>query len=345
MAGRIDRLTIHNFKSYKSTHVVGPFDSHFTSVIGPNGSGKSNLMDAISFVVGVRSSHLRSGQVSELVTTGEKNAYVSLAFVQPNGNEIVFRRDIKNAQATYSIDGKTVTSAAYLDRLASFGVHTKTRNFLVFQGDVEQVAPRGPHELVQLFEHISGADALVPRYDELEAECTSLEAVTQYAFGKRKGVMLEKKQKKEQAEEADKFNSLKEELAEQRAKLALVQPALPQERAGGRAAGAWGGAGIVRGCAREHDRAAPKGARRPDGKAQEGADVDGIGGEAPEGGGGGGGEAAASQAAGEGADGASRQVDKEECRSAQKTRGGASGSQGGRRKIGDGPRQDSGCAQ
>ncbi|XRB15953.1 hypothetical protein RI054_11g57950 [Pseudoscourfieldia marina] len=32
-------------------------------------------------------------------------------------------------------------------------------------------------------------------------------------------------------------------------------------------------------------------------------------------------------------------------KSAQKTRGGAGGSQGGRRKIGDGPRQDSGGAQ
>jgi len=36
-------------------------------VIGPNGAGKSNLMDAISFVLGVRSVSLRSTALKDLV--------------------------------------------------------------------------------------------------------------------------------------------------------------------------------------------------------------------------------------------------------------------------------------
>ena len=56
--GRLRSLEIENFKSYKGLHVVGPF-ANFTAIIGPNGSGKSNLMDAISFVCGVETSHLR----------------------------------------------------------------------------------------------------------------------------------------------------------------------------------------------------------------------------------------------------------------------------------------------
>lgn len=56
--GRLASLEIENFKSYKGLHQIGPF-SNFTAVIGPNGSGKSNLMDAISFVCGVETSHLR----------------------------------------------------------------------------------------------------------------------------------------------------------------------------------------------------------------------------------------------------------------------------------------------
>ena len=35
-------------------------------MIGPNGAGKSNLMDAISFVLGVKTSQLR-GNLKELV--------------------------------------------------------------------------------------------------------------------------------------------------------------------------------------------------------------------------------------------------------------------------------------
>ena len=37
-SGRIDRLEVANFKSYRGSHVIGPFDK-FTAVIGPNGSG------------------------------------------------------------------------------------------------------------------------------------------------------------------------------------------------------------------------------------------------------------------------------------------------------------------
>ncbi|KAF9231342.1 RecF/RecN/SMC N terminal domain-containing protein, partial [Melanogaster broomeanus] len=53
--------------------VIGPF-KHFTSVIGPNGAGKSNIMDAITFVVGVKSAQLRSGQLKDLVYRGRRLA-------------------------------------------------------------------------------------------------------------------------------------------------------------------------------------------------------------------------------------------------------------------------------
>lgn len=52
---------------------IGPFHN-FTSVIGPNGAGKSNLMDAISFVLGVKSAQLRSSQLKDLVYRGRRLA-------------------------------------------------------------------------------------------------------------------------------------------------------------------------------------------------------------------------------------------------------------------------------
>ena len=47
-------------------------DAPFMCIIGPNGAGKSNLMDAISFVLGVRSAQLRSTQLKDLVYRGRK---------------------------------------------------------------------------------------------------------------------------------------------------------------------------------------------------------------------------------------------------------------------------------
>ncbi|KAK7967364.1 uncharacterized protein PG986_001641 [Apiospora aurea] len=68
--GKLIRLELYNFKSYKGHHILLFGDSYFTSIIGPNGSGKSNSMDAISFVLGIKSSHLRSSHLKDLVYRG-----------------------------------------------------------------------------------------------------------------------------------------------------------------------------------------------------------------------------------------------------------------------------------
>lgn len=68
--GKLIELHLSNFKSWAGTHVLLFGDSFFTSVIGPNGSGKSNTMDAISFVLGIKSSHLRSTHLRDLIYRG-----------------------------------------------------------------------------------------------------------------------------------------------------------------------------------------------------------------------------------------------------------------------------------
>lgn len=83
------RIEVCDFKSYRFVRnccrhlnayelcrghqTIGPFKT-FTSVIGPNGAGKSNLMDAISFVLGVKSAQLRSSQLKDLVYRGRRLA-------------------------------------------------------------------------------------------------------------------------------------------------------------------------------------------------------------------------------------------------------------------------------
>jgi structural maintenance of chromosome 1 len=64
-------LTRADFKSYCGRHTLLFGDSYFTSIIGPNGSGKSNSMDAISFVLGVKSSQLRSDKLKDMIYRGK----------------------------------------------------------------------------------------------------------------------------------------------------------------------------------------------------------------------------------------------------------------------------------
>ena len=68
--GRVVRLEVENFKSYRGLSTIGPF-KNFTTVIGPNGSGKSNLMDAVVFVLGVKTDKIR-GSLKELLYTNSE---------------------------------------------------------------------------------------------------------------------------------------------------------------------------------------------------------------------------------------------------------------------------------
>ncbi|GAX83463.1 hypothetical protein CEUSTIGMA_g10888.t1 [Chlamydomonas eustigma] len=219
--GRIDCLEVENFKSYRGFQKIGPFKD-FTAVIGPNGSGKSNLMDAISFVLGVRTNQLRGHQLKELLYTNSdgdteqckpRTGFVKLSYVTEGAETVVFSRHINPTssehdaahQSVYKINNRTVTWEAYSSKLSSFGVLVKVRNFLVFQGDIEAVAAKSPLELTYLFEQVSGSDVFRKQYEELQQAQMRAEEKVALVVGKKRGILVEKRQKKEQKEEAEKY--------------------------------------------------------------------------------------------------------------------------------------------
>jgi structural maintenance of chromosome 1 len=228
----VSRLELENFKSYAGTQHIGPF-SVFTSVIGPNGSGKSNLMDSISFVLGVQSRELRSSQLKDLIfrppgsgKSTPKNIRCSATLVYENedGTEIRFSRSISPAGVgDYKVDGKVMSRADYEKELAEIGVLVKARNFLVFQGDVESLARKSPTELVDLLETISGSADYKEAYDAAIAEKEEAEQARLFATKQKKSLEIERKQLKEQKDEAERFHALLEERAEVSTELYLWQ--------------------------------------------------------------------------------------------------------------------------
>ena len=101
--GSIRNIVVDNFKSYRGEQSIGPFHA-FTAVIGPNGSGKSNLMDAISFVLGVRTNQLRGNQLKELLYANSdgnteedrpRRGFVKLVYVTEAGEAVGFSRHIQ----------------------------------------------------------------------------------------------------------------------------------------------------------------------------------------------------------------------------------------------------------
>ena len=263
--GHLRRIELENFKSYKGKQVIGPFKK-FTSIVGPNGSGKSNLMDAISFVLGVQSAQLRGTTLRDLVyaydvqdSKEKRNASVSLVYVlntndeddegeeedkreeregdkenskkkrqkreeEGEKNEVRFSRTISNSGASdYKIDNKTVTFEEYAEKLKQFGILVKARNFLVFQGDIEAVAQKSPKDLTQLFEQLSGSDELKQAYNDAQLKVKEAEEENAVVFGKKKTLMSQRKQIKEQKDEAEKHIKLVNELKELKTDRAMMK--------------------------------------------------------------------------------------------------------------------------
>ncbi|KAG7634420.1 P-loop containing nucleoside triphosphate hydrolase [Arabidopsis suecica] len=219
-SGKILQLEMENFKSYKGHQLVGPFKD-FTAIIGPNGSGKSNLMDAISFVLGVRTGQLRGSQLKDLIYAFDdrdkeqkgRKAFVRLVYQMDDGVELRFTRSITSAGGSeYRIDNRVVNLDEYNGKLRSLGILVKARNFLVFQGDVESIASKNPKELTGLLEEISGSEELKKEYEGLEEKKASAEEKAALIYQKKKTIGNEKKLKKAQKEEAEKHLRLQEEL-------------------------------------------------------------------------------------------------------------------------------------
>ncbi|KAL9558398.1 hypothetical protein MBANPS3_000941 [Mucor bainieri] len=230
--GKLIRIEVENFKSYKGHQTIGPFHQ-FTSVIGPNGAGKSNLMDAISFVLGVHSSHLRSQNLKDMIyrsealrkegdpstpsnnssssvnTRAPKKAHVTAVYETSQGREVRFMRVINtNGQSEYRINDRVVQYTDYNKALEKENILVKAKNFLVFQGDVESVASQHPKDLTRLIEQISGSWDYRDQYDDLKQKRDEAIEESAHTFNKKRGIAAEIKLYEEQKEEADKFEKL-----------------------------------------------------------------------------------------------------------------------------------------
>ncbi|EER44632.1 cohesin complex subunit [Histoplasma capsulatum H143] len=254
--GKLIRLELFNFKSYKGHHTLLFGDAYFASIIGPNGSGKSNSsvlpfpntryrMDAISFVLGIKSSHLRSTHLRDLVYRGrvlrtstinddgsasnnvqngvngdgdvestqepaERNdprvAWVMAVYEDDAGEEQQWKRSITSQGVSeYRINNRIVTAQQYNQSLEDENILIKARNFLVFQGDVESIASQSPRDLTRLIEQISGSLEYKAEYERLKAEQEETAEIQNAQLNRRRGINSEIKQYQEQKREAENY--------------------------------------------------------------------------------------------------------------------------------------------
>ncbi|XP_058619275.1 structural maintenance of chromosomes protein 1A isoform X1 [Onychostoma macrolepis] len=226
--GYLKLIEIENFKSYKGRQIIGPFHK-FTAIIGPNGSGKSNLMDAISFVLAEKTSNLRVKTLKDLIhgapvgKPAANRAFVSMVYCEDNGDECTFTRVIIGSSSEYRINSKVVGLSDYSEELEKLGILIKARNFLVFQGAVESIAMKNPKERTTLFEEISRSGELAQEYDRRKKEMVKAEEDTQFNYHRKKNIAAERKEAKQEKEEAERYQRLKDEVVRAHVQLQLFK--------------------------------------------------------------------------------------------------------------------------
>ncbi|XP_033004165.1 structural maintenance of chromosomes protein 1B isoform X4 [Lacerta agilis] len=222
--GYLQLLMVENFKSWRGKQCIGPFKK-FTCVIGPNGSGKSNVMDALSFVMGEKTSNLRVRHIQELIHGAHigkpvsSTGSVKMVYMEENGEEKTFSRIIRGSGSEFLVNDKIVSRSVYTKELEEIGIIARARNCLVFQGEVETIAMKKPKERTLLFEQISHSGELAAEYAEKKKNMQQSEEEAQFSYNKKKNVAAERKRAKLEKEEAEHYQMMFDKLRECREKL------------------------------------------------------------------------------------------------------------------------------
>lgn len=195
----IDRLVLHNFKSYAGTQVVGPFHNSFSAVVGPNGSGKSNVIDSLLFVFGFRANKMRQGKLSELIHKSElhpdlDSCHVDIFFqyvqdepdgttsiIQQKPSMVIRRKAFRNNTSKYYLNGKESSYTIITQLLRDEGIDLDHKRFLILQGEVESIAqmkPKAEKEsddgLLEYLEDIIGTAQYKPLIENTLSEIAKL---------------------------------------------------------------------------------------------------------------------------------------------------------------------------
>lgn len=150
--------------------------------------------------------------------TGEndaKTAWVMAVYEDADAKEFKYKRSINaSGTSTYSLNGRTVTHTTYNQSLEKHHILVKAKNFLVFQGDVEAIAQQNPKELSKLIDQISGSLDLAEEYNNAKGQQEKVTERATLNYSKKRGITSEVRHYREQREEVDRWEALKEEREE-----------------------------------------------------------------------------------------------------------------------------------
>jgi len=232
---------MENFKSFGKKLTV-PFFPGFTAVTGPNGSGKSNIVDAILFVLGPKSSKvMRAGRLTDLIFNGGKKhknpakfCKVSLVFnnsskkMPVNSDEVILTRMIKRAPlkndpnnyySYYYINSRAATYTEFCDILTQARISGDGYN-IVKQGDVTNLVKMGSIDRRRIIDDVAGISTFDNDIKKAEKERDDVERNLERIKIILNEINSQTRQLKKDRDAAYRYKELRDKLYETKAKIA-----------------------------------------------------------------------------------------------------------------------------
>lgn len=227
------KIELRGFKSFADKTEI-PFKEGVTAIIGPNGCGKSNIAEAIRWTLGEQSSkQLRGKTMQDVIFAGTEKrrslsyCEVSLTFANegqrifktlPYEEVVISRRLDRSGDSKYYLNNTQCRLKDILSLLRDTGIG-KEGYSIIGQGKVAEIMSAKPEDRRNIFEEAAGISKF--RAQRREAE-SKLEKTTLNLQAANEVIAEIEKQinpLRKQAETAQKYFELKEQLKHQEVNL------------------------------------------------------------------------------------------------------------------------------
>ncbi|MEA3412213.1 MAG: chromosome segregation protein SMC [Pseudomonadota bacterium] len=244
---RLHKIKMAGFKSFVDPTTIH-IPSSMVGVVGPNGCGKSNIIDAVRWVMGESSRHIRGDSMEDVIFNGSSSrkpvgqASIELVFDNSEGRaggqyagfaEIAIRRQVsRDGQSKYSLNGSRCRRRDILDIFLGTGLGPRSYA-IIEQGMISRLIEAKPEELRVHLEEAAGISKYKERRRETETRIRHARENIERLDDLREEIDKQLARLKRQARTAERYKELKVEEARVKGELlALRWRSLDAEAAG-----------------------------------------------------------------------------------------------------------------
>ncbi len=234
---RLEKIHLGGFKSFADAVSVELKDQ-MIGIVGPNGCGKSNVVDAVRWVMGEASRHIRAMNLEDVIFSGTisrkpvEQAFVELIFDNAQGKcgvqyaqygEISIRRTVsRDRDSKYYINGKRCRRKDIADIF--FGTGLGANSYAIIeQGMISRIVEAKPDEMRSYVEEAAGVSKYKERRKETEIHIRHTRDNLDRVMDIREEIDKQLRKLKRQVREAKRYAQLKSKKDMLRAGLMLMR--------------------------------------------------------------------------------------------------------------------------